>query len=272
MWAQCPTGNLVHHLDPEAFQRHDFPRMVGQQPDRVQPQVREYLGADPVLVLQLPLARFALVMHEIAPVAQHARRSRALAIDPETGTRLVQVHQDALSGIGNGVQRVPNQPRAIAIGGTEHIAEDAPRVHTHQHVLLAGHLAADQRQMVLGVQIAAVGDGAELAEFGRNGAFGHAVDEFFVFQPVADQVGHREHFQVVALAEFHQLRHPCHGAVVIHDLANNGRRIESGQTRNIHVPPRYGPCAPARRRHGPQRKHVAGRDDVGCPASRGRPT
>ncbi len=111
--------------------------------------------------------------------------------------------------------------------GTEHIAEHAPRVHAHQHVFLAGHFAAHQRQMVFGVQIAAVGNRTELAELGRDGAFRHAADEFLVLHPVADQVGHGEHLQVVALAELHQLRHPRHGAVVVHDFADHAGRSEA---------------------------------------------
>ena len=46
-----PHRNLIHHFDAEAFERHDLPRMVGQQADGMQPQIGEYLRADTVLVL-----------------------------------------------------------------------------------------------------------------------------------------------------------------------------------------------------------------------------
>src|ERR1035441_1283825 len=47
-----------------------------------------------------------------------------------------------------------------------------------------------------------------------DGAFRHSTDELLVLHAVADQVGHREHFQIVALRELHQLRNPRHGAIV----------------------------------------------------------
>src|ERR1035437_3159534 len=98
-WGITPLArhrNLVHHLDAEAFERHDLPGMVGQQADGVQSQVGEDLRADAVLVLQLPLAIRTLVVHEVAPMAKHLRRARAIAVDAETGAGLVQVNQHSL--------------------------------------------------------------------------------------------------------------------------------------------------------------------------------
>ena len=69
--------------------------MVGQQPDGVQSQVGEDLGADAVLVLELPLAGFALVVHEFAAVGYQPRLAAGIALDAETGTALMQVNQHA---------------------------------------------------------------------------------------------------------------------------------------------------------------------------------
>ena len=41
----------------------------------------------------------------------------------------------------------------------------------------SGHVAAHQRQVVFGIEIAGIGDGAELAEFGLDGAFRHAPEK-----------------------------------------------------------------------------------------------
>src|ERR1035438_389234 len=119
-----PYRNLIHHLDAEAFERHDLPRMVGQQTDRVQPQIGEYLRPDAVFVLQLPLAGLTFVVHEVAPVAEYARRVRALAVDAEPGAGLVQVNQHSRPRFGDGGQGVPDQARALALVGSEHIAEE----------------------------------------------------------------------------------------------------------------------------------------------------
>ena len=74
-------------------------------------------------------------------------------------------------------------------------------MHAHQDALLAGHVAADQRQVVLGVEVAGVGDGAELAELRLHAAFGHAPDELLVFHAVADELRHGDHLEAVAGAE-----------------------------------------------------------------------
>ena len=68
-------------------------------------------------------------------------------------------------------ERIAHQAAAIAGGGAEHVAVQAAGMHAHQHALLAGHVAAHQGQVALGVQVAAVGDGAEFAELGFDGAF-----------------------------------------------------------------------------------------------------
>ena len=58
--------DLLHDLDAEPFQRHDLARMIGQQPDGVQPQIGKNLRADAAFVLQLRLPGGAGIVHEIA--------------------------------------------------------------------------------------------------------------------------------------------------------------------------------------------------------------
>ena len=86
-----------------------------------------------------------------------------------------------------------------------------------------------------GIEIAGVGDGAEFAEFGvavQPSATRRTKRS--CLHAVADQVGHRDHLQVVADAEFHQLGHARHGAVVVHDFADDAGGREAGQAGQIH--------------------------------------
>ena len=111
-----------------------------------------------------------------------------------------------------------------------------------------------------------VGDGAELAEFGREWQpSATRWMNFSCFNAVADQVGHRDHLQAVALAELHQLRHPRHGAVVVHDFADHARRSEPGQARQVHRWPPSAPRAPARRLRA-RAAETRGPDAPGRPA------
>ena len=49
----------------------------------------------------------------------------------------------------------------------------------------------------------------------------------------SDEIGNRAKLEVVALCKRHQIGQPCHGAVVVHDLADHRRRIQAGLARNI---------------------------------------
>jgi hypothetical protein len=42
---------LIDDFDPKSFQRNYFARVIGEQPYRVESQIREYLRADPMFVL-----------------------------------------------------------------------------------------------------------------------------------------------------------------------------------------------------------------------------
>jgi len=67
-----PDRDLIDNFDPKAFERNDFSGMVRQQPDRVQSQIAQNLGADPVLVLELTLTGLPLVVQELTVVRHHA--------------------------------------------------------------------------------------------------------------------------------------------------------------------------------------------------------
>ena len=113
------------------------------------------------------------------------------------GPDLVQVNQHAAAFLRDGAQRIANQPAAIAALRSEDFAVEAPRVHPDEHLLLPFQIAANQRQVVLGIDVAGVGDRAKLAELGLDAALGRAADELLVLHPVADEVGDRDHFEVV---------------------------------------------------------------------------
>ena len=106
-------------------------------------------------------------------------------------------------------------------------------MHAHQDALLGGHVAAHQDQMTFRVQVAAVGKRAEFAKLGFDGAFRQAANEALGFHAVANEVRHRDHLQVVVDAEFAELRHARHGAVVIHDLTDDAGGRQTGETGEV---------------------------------------
>jgi len=75
---------------------------------------------------------------------------------------------------------------------------------------------------------------AELAKLRFDGTFRQPADEALGFHSVANEVGYRNHLQVMAGTEFAELRHPRHGAVVVHDFADDAGGGQPGETGKVH--------------------------------------
>ena len=90
----------------------------------------------------------------------------------------------------------------------------------------------------------------------------HLLDDLVVPQAVADQVLDGADLEAVALGEGDQVRHARHGAVVVHDLADDAGRVEAGEAREIDA----GLGMAGAHQHAAlardQREDVARRDDV----------
>ena len=92
---------------------------------------------------------------------------------------------------------------------------------------------------------------------GRQRRGRHAPHQALGAHPVADQIGDRDHQQAVLARELRQLGHARHRAVLVHDLADDARRLQAGDARQIDrrlgVAGAHQHAAVARA----QRKHVA---------------
>ena len=152
-------------------------------------------------------------------------------VQAESG--LVEVNQHAGTFLGDSFERAAHELLAIAAGRAEEVPVGAMRMHPNQHLFVIRNIAADQREVRLGADLACVENGAEFAEFSGDASCGAAVNVAFMPQAVADQVGHRDHFEAVLRAEFPKLRHARHGAVLVHDFADDAGGVESGEPREI---------------------------------------
>ena len=97
----------------------------------------------------------------------------------------------------------------------------------------------------------------ELAELGGKLRFRDFLHHRLVVHAVLDEIGDRDHQQLVPLRELRQLRHARHRAVVVHDFADHAGRIQPADPRQIDG--RFG--LPGANEHAArlraQRKHVA---------------
>ena len=87
--------------------------------------------------------------------------------------------------------------------------------------------------MLCGLDVAVVGDHAELTVFGGKDAFGYAMDIALVGHAVADEIGYCDHFEAVNFAEFDEVGNAGHGAVFVHDLADDAGGDEASHAGEV---------------------------------------
>ena len=122
---------------------------------------------------------------------------------------------------------------AVAAQRVEDVAGEALRVDAHEHVLGAVDVAAHERDVRLAGQLLAERDGGELAVLGRQAHRRAALDELLVATAVLDQVGDRDHLQPVPLAVRDEIGHARHRPVVVHHLADDTGRSQTGEARQV---------------------------------------
>jgi hypothetical protein len=135
---------------------------------------------------------------------------------------------------------------AVARKAAEDVARQAFRVDAHQHRLFldgdfavrAGHAYAAQRQGDLreGVDETLVHVDVEGGQRRRQPGLRDLADQPFLAVSELDDLGHGAHFQIVLFAEGDEVRQARHGAVGLHDLADDAGGLQAGQPRQVHGP------------------------------------
>ncbi|MDQ5988758.1 MAG: hypothetical protein CSYNP_04519 [Syntrophus sp. SKADARSKE-3] len=77
-----------------------------------------------------------------------------------------------------------------------------------------------------------------------------------------DQVGDRGDFDSMLVGEYFQIRHAGHRSVIFHDLANDTGRLESGKACEVNGTFRLTRPDQNAAFSGPDRKNMAGTDQV----------
>ena len=136
-------------------------------------------------------------------------------------------------------------------------------MHAHQHRTAGGDVALDQRHMLGRIDGGGIDLDVERPAMGAlHLGLGHDFDQMVVAQPVGDQVGNGGDLQPMTLGEGDEIGQPGHGAVVVHDLADDAGGVETGQPREIDG----GLGMAGAHQHaaflGDQREHVAWSHDV----------
>src|SRR5579859_5488987 len=226
--------NLVGDGDAVAFESNDFFGMVGQDADVAEAEVDEDLGADAGFVLDQALTG-GLAVELAAGVHVNLRELAGFVglIDAEAAAGVMEIEKHAAIFFSDGFEGAVDEISAIAGCGAEDVAREAVRVDANEGGRLTFEFAADECDVLVVVNVARVGDHAEITETSSENRLSEAADVTFVLHAIANQIGNREQFQIVRFAEFDELRHAGHGAVFTHNLADDSGGSETRDAREV---------------------------------------
>src|SRR2546427_11416489 len=142
--------NLDRHAldnpEPVALHPDNLPRIVGDQPDLVQPQLHQDLRADPVVPqVRLEAERQVGLDGVLAFVLQLVRPQ--LVHQADAAPLLVQVQEHPLPHLLDHLQRVMELLAAVAAKRPEHIGREASGMHADQDLVIRFDRALDQRDV-----------------------------------------------------------------------------------------------------------------------------
>src|SRR6185437_1492441 len=126
----CGNRYLLRDPDAEAFQAGNTLRMIGEQPDRPDIQIRKNLRANADFSLRLSLMRRARRLGGFA-----MEHKTLTIIHAETFRSLVKINESADSFLRNHLQRTVEDSLAIAQCAAKHITGQAVGMHPDQHGL-----------------------------------------------------------------------------------------------------------------------------------------
>ncbi len=140
----------------------------------------------------------------------------------------VQQHGDAAAVLGDVAQAGVQVPGVHVAAHLECVQHGQGLVHAHGHAVVLAPGAAHQRDVdgLAGAVAEGVGDEFAGGRLQRAGA--HLLHQRFVAAAVLDEVGDGADLQAVLGGELLQVGQAGHGAVVLHDLADDGGRAAAG--------------------------------------------
>src|SRR5438552_2207481 len=98
------------------------------------------------------------------------------------------IEEDAAIFLGDGFERAFDEIPAIASGRAEDVARQAVRMDADERGRIAFEFTADERDVLVVVDIARVSNHAEIAKARRQNRFSEAADVAFMLHAIANQI------------------------------------------------------------------------------------
>src|SRR5262245_1952163 len=253
-----------HLLDDRQAVRLDplhLARIVREEPDGGQAEVGEDLVPEAVLARVRREAELDVRLDRVEALLLQLVGAE-LVQEPDAPALLGHVQKHAVVLPADLSERLLELLAAVAAERVEDVAGQAFRVGAHEHALLAGGVAAHERDVLLAAQDLPICDRLELAVLRRHPHRDHALDELLGAPPVLDQVGDGDHLDLVPVAELGEIRHPGHRPVLVHDLADDARGDEPGELREIDRRLRLAAAVKHATGPGAEREDMAGLDEI----------
>ena len=238
-------GDALHDLDAEALQGWDVFRVVGEQADFADAEVGDDLAAEAYLAEDALVGGAEGFGFGAAGGAVDAElRGVRRAIDGEAALGVVEIDEGTDAGLRYLAEARVDGGAAVAGSGAEDVAGEAVGVDADQDRLAGpgscvevaegkGYVGFVAGAGLDGLDVAFVGEHAEIAVLGGENALRDAVDVALVGHAVADEVGYGDHFEGVKFAELDEVGNAGHGAVFVHDLADDAGGDEAGHAGEV---------------------------------------
>ena len=198
----------------------------------------------------------------------HALAWRGSRCRERTGKRGHQEDDEARAGRADRLHRAL-QPALARAGRAEEVVKDRERVHTHQRRAVGIDRALLQDEVDRSVHLVAIAFHPPVAAvIAREGFVGDAFDEAVVAVAIGDQVGDGADLQAVAAGEGNEIVEPGHRPVLVHDLTDDARGVQSGEAADVHRRLGMAGADEDAAVAGDERKDVAGGNDILAPAAR----
>ncbi len=256
-----PDGELLDDLNIIGLETYDFTGIVGEEPDFVDSEVREDLGAEAV-VSEVHGEAETLVRFDRIKAAFLKLVGSNFWPKADATTFLAHVKEDASTFFLDALHGLVQLGAAVTTAGSKNIPSQAFTMDAHKGGFRRGYFPLHQRDMVHAIDQRAVKVEVEIPEVRGHENSLLAFDQSLALAAMCDQVLDRTHFKSVLAFEFDQIRQTGHGSVLLHDLADDSGGIESGKLGEIDS--RLG--MPSAAEHPPvlglEREDMAGLDEI----------